>query len=543
MKGRGGAEVQIVYFQCFIRNFGHPHESAELGNVWIFISPECGNFPRFGGLLSLFFHKFARKGIFFVPVNSATTFEIVPGNIADVTLCGVTAEADGKETLSLANGSALAPVLYYNNIKLTNKDYVIKDAGGTEITGRKLGDSDNGTTVKIEGKSGGNFTGNREVKLNVVDKKNLIKFTVAVNKDKLNTLTYDGGPHHIHEISGAITVTAKNAAKTNMEYGKDYTIVYPSDVTNAGAKKFTVVGCGLYTGSVSQSYTVKPANGAALSVQYDGSIVTGNKITTPFPFASSGITFGSKLTVTDGSGNALSEGKDYKVSYSGNKQVGAAAQCTITFLGNYKGYAKQTVGFEIAKADLSNAEVIIADKAYTGKEGIYKSVPYVIEDKDNANVLLKSSNYKITYYTEEPTNNDNAAQMKGKNKVGAGDTVWVKLEAKGNNYSGTQIVSYKVREAQDLSKARITFQDADGNIVNKMPYTGNKITDKHIKAVVDGVLAENTDGIEVIYVNNINKGKATVIIKSTGTDTCAYVGCKTATFSIVARSFSVVLKS
>ncbi|MBD5486824.1 MAG: BspA family leucine-rich repeat surface protein [Lachnospiraceae bacterium] len=475
----------------------------------------------------------------FVKGNSSTTFEIVPRNIADVTLCGVATDIDKKETLTLASGATLTPVLFYNNIKLTNKDYVIRGASDAEITGKKLNDSYNNTIIKIEARSGGNFTGSREVTLNVVDKKNLTKFTVIVDKTKFKTLTYDGNPHYIHEISGAITVTAKNVAKTNMEYGKDYTIVYPSDVTNAGTKKFTVVGCGIYTGSVSKSYTIKPAKEAALSVYYDDNIVTGNRITTPFTFASSGITFSSKLTVTDGNGNALNEGKDYKVSYSGNKQVSTKAKCTITFLGNYKGHAKQTVGFEIAKADLSDAEVIIADKAYTGKAGIYKSVPYVIEDKDNANVLLKSSNYKITYYTEDPTNNDSAVQMKGKNKVGAGCTVWVKLEAKGKNYSGTQIVSYKVREAQDLSKAKITFKDTDGNTVKKMPYTGNKITDKHIKAVVNGEFAEDDADIEVIYVNNIKKGKATVIIKGTDTDICKYAGCKTATFSIVARSFSL----
>lgn len=476
----------------------------------------------------------------FGKADNKTTFAIVARDISEVILSGVITSEDGKETLTLANGSKLTPALYFNNIKLTGKDYVIRNASGTEISGKKLGDSDNNTTVRIEGKSGGNFTGSREVTLKVVDKKSLMKFTVAVDKTKLSTLTYDGSRHYIHDISGALIVTAKDTAKTRMEYGRDYTIVYPSDVTNAGTKKFTVVGMGEYTGSVSKSYTIKTAKDESLNVKYDGSSVTGDKINSPFTFASSGITFGNKLSVTDSRGKVLDEGKDYKVAYSGNKKVGTKAKCTLTFLGNYKSHAKRVVGFEITKADLSGMEVIAADKAYTGKEGIYKSVPYVIEDKYGDNVLVKSSNYKITYYTQNPTNNDSAAQMKGKNKVKAGATVWVKLDAKGSNYSGTKIVSYKVREAQDLSKAKITFKDAKGNVVKKMPYTGNKITNKHIKAVVNGTLAEDDiANIEVIYVNNTKRGKATVIVKGTDRSNCAYVGCKTASFSIVAHIFGL----
>lgn len=473
----------------------------------------------------------------FSQANSQTAFDIVPKDISDgdVTLSGAT--ADGNESLIFASAAKLMPVLYYNNVKLTSKDFVVKDANGSEIMNKKLSTGDNGATVKIEGKSGGNFTGSREVTLKVVDKSELVKFSVAVDKTKVSTLAYNGSAQYIHDISGALTVTAKNAAKTQMQYGTDYTIVYPKDVTSAGTKKFTVVGMGLYTGSVSKSYTVKPAKETALQVFYDGTDVTGNKIRNPFQFASAGITFDSRLAVK-GSGDNLIEGKDYKVSYSGNKKVNQNAKCTINFLGNYKGHAKVTVSFEIVKADLGKTDVIIADQLYKSKAGIYKSVPYVVEDKDGTNSLLSSSNYKVTYYIQDPTNNGGALQMKGKNKAGDGDTVWVKLEAKGKNYSGEKIVSYKVRQAQDLSKARITFQDAGGRDVKSTAYTGSKITSSQIKAVVNGALAEKDTDIEVVYVNNINKGKATVIVKAAGGDGCKYTGCKKATFSIVARGLN-----
>lgn len=469
--------------------------------------------------------------------NNKTNFEIVPRDIADAVLCSAAKDKGGEETLILADGSKLAPALYFNNIRLTNKDYVIKDADGRNIMGRKLGNADNNTTVTIEGKSGGNFTGSRMVTLNIVDKKNLIRFAVTVDKTKLNTLTYDGGRHYIHEIDGALTVTAKDAAGTNMVYGRDYDIVYPSDLINAGTKNFTVVGMGAYTGNIRKSYTIMPVKDEAFCVSFDGVSVADNKIRVPFTFTGAGVNFNSRLAVMDHTGAVLTEGRDYKLSYRGNKKAGQNAECVITFLGNYKGHAKRAISFEIEKADIGEMEVVIADQAYKGKEGIYKSVPYIIEDKDKTNALVKASNYKVTYYTENPEDNAGAAQMKGKNKVGAGAVVWVKLEAKGNNYSGTKIVSYKVREAQDLSRARITFQDAGGSTVKKISYTGSRITGKQIKAVVDGVAVDNDAiDIEAVYVNNVNKGRATVIIKGKDMDGCRYAGCRTATFSITARN-------
>lgn len=213
------------------------------------------------------------------------------------------------------------------------------------------------------------------------------------------------------------------------------------------------------------------------------------------------------------------------------------AKCTVTFLGSYKGQKKQTISFEIVKADLGAADVIIADQLYRNKAGIYKATSYVNEDRNGMNTLIDPSNYKVTYYTENPANNAGAAQMAGSNKVGEGGTVWVKLEAKGNKYCGEKIVSYQVRRAKDLSKARITFKDADGRTVRNTAYTGRQITAAQIKAAVeiDSAPAKGTD-LEVIYINNVNRGKAIVIVKGTDKDGCQYVGDKKASFGIVARS-------
>ena len=457
--------------------------------------------------------------------SKSEEFKIVQSDINRAELAGI--DEDGS--LVVASGSKFAPVIYCDGRKLTNKDY---KASGTISIGKKLLDSDNGKPITIEGK--GNYTGNKEFTLKVVNKSSLTKFTVSLDKNKLNNLTYDGKEHYIHDIEGALTVVGKDG-NTDMKRGMDYTIIYPNNVTDAGVKKFTVVGLGRYTGTVSKSYTIKPAAQTAgeIKVEYEGGNVENIKL----PFISTGVTFNDRLTVTytkNGNLLVLKEGKDYKISYAGNKKVGNKAKFTISFLGNYKGNKKQTRTFTIEKGNLEDAKVIVADKVYKGKAGIYKSAPYVIEP--GTNKLLAASNYNVTYYTDEFRN----VEMKGKNKVAVGDTVYVRIEAKRNgNYKTDNpiIKTYKVLEAIDLSKSKITFLDtATGVATKKSEYTGNPITDREIKVMVNGKSVDEDEDIVVTYVNNINKGKATVIITGTGETGCKYIGSKTATFNIVAYS-------
>ena len=457
--------------------------------------------------------------------SKSEEFKIVQSDINRAELAGI--DEDGS--LVVASGSKFAPVIYCDGRKLTNKDYKVS---GTISVGKKLLDSDNGKTITIEGK--GNYTGNKEFTLKVVNKISLTKFTVSLDKNKLNSLTYDGKEHYIHDSEGAITVVGKDG-NADMKRGMDYTIIYPNNVTDAGVKKFTVVGLGRYTGTVSKSYTIKPASQTAgeIKVEYEGGNVENIKL----PFISTGVTFNDRLTVTytkNGNPLVLKEGKDYKISYAGNKKVSNKAKFTISFLGNYKGNKKQTRIFTIEKGNLEDAKVIVADKVYKGKAGIYKSAPYVIEP--GTNKLLPSSCYNVTFYTDEFRN----VEMKGKNKVAAGDTVYVRIEAKRNgNYKTDNpiIKTYKVLEAVDLSKSKITFLDtATGVATKKTEYTGNPITDREIKVMVNGKSVDEDEDIVVTYVNNINKGKATVIITGTGETGCKYIGSKTATFNIVAYS-------
>jgi hypothetical protein len=221
------------------------------------------------------------------------------------------------------------------------------------------------------------------------------------------------------------------------------------------------------------------------------------------------------------------------------------AKYKVNFIGNYKGTAAISGEFAINAVALSDTteglEITVPDKVYT-KAGIYKSVPYVSID----GVALKSSDYTVTYYLDKELK----TEMKGKSTVSLGAdetsaTVWVKIVGKGNYLSADAnayaTASYEVSPATDkfdLSKAVITFEGGAKTV--KAEYTGKAVEPtvtigkgKNAKEVPAG-------SYEVIYVNNVNKGKATVVVvPAAGSTEC--VGSKTATFSIVAQKVSASL--
>ena len=266
-----------------------------------------------------------------------------------------------------------------------------------------------------------------------------------------------------------------------------------------------------------------------------------------YAFKQSGTVLGSDLKVvyektvivseseTETDRIELTEGKDYKVTYKNNKKAGKAT-VTVTFIGNYKGTKSVSGTFTVNKAvlsdDMEGLRIGVADKVY-GKAGVYKSAPYVTLN----GIALKSSDYSVKYYTDAAME----SEMGSKNKISLLEgekeaTVYVKITGKGN-YEGTLTATYKVvrKEGTDLSKGRISFYEDEAltKKITKMEYTGEEVTPYVKVEVKEGkvwkVVPEDT--YRVTYVNNVNKGKATVIVTGKGD---SYVGSKTGTFSIVA---------
>ena len=110
-----------------------------------------------------------------------------------------------------------------------------------------------------------------------------------------------------------------------------------------------------------------------------------------------------------------------------------------------------------------------------------------------------------------------------------------------SNFKGTKELTVIV-----ISKAEVSFQDKDGKPIKSIQYTGDYIAGDDIKVVVtynvgtQTVLLYEGKDYTVRFVNNVNKGRATVVITGMPNQS-QYIGSKTATFSIVANNLKNLL--
>lgn len=431
-------------------------------------------------------------------------------------------DTEGEFIVRVGENSKASPILCYNGSRLVlNRDYKMdcspnqkwQESGYINFTGI------------------GNYTGTRRFYVFVWEADRMRKFTLKMDKSAKD-LSYNGSSQY-----PAFSVFDRQTGEELEE--SDYLVVYPKDPAGAGKKKLTVAGKGFYSGcSVTQSYTVKPCQDSSY-IRIDGSGVKEE-----YPFVQSGVTFRDGEIRITYRGRALQEGKDYKIVYSRNKKVGTA-KYSITFLGNYKGIRGvegQTGTFLITAAGLSdlNWQAVALDKVY-GKPGIYKTKVYVSVDR----VLLKSSDYTVTYELSDGT------EMKGSNKLDldkVGSTVTVCIRGKGN-YAGEGEIrtTYEVRpkgqDQIDLSKAKVTVvEDNTGKRLKSVQYDGNVKKPRICIQVKEGrkyreLTQEEYAVLEpyITYVNNVNKGKATVVVNGDG---ALFTGSRSVTFTIAKRNLT-----
>ncbi len=216
-------------------------------------------------------------------------------------------------------------------------------------------------------------------------------------------------------------------------------------------------------------------------------------------------------------GSALTEGKDYAISYKNNKKAGTGT-IVIKGKGNYTGNLE--IPFRITVKDLTspNITVRVPNVPYTGKPNKYQSA-LVLTDSDGG-ILAKNKDYAVEAYYMGKTMLD----KKSNPKEGAEITVIIK--GKGN-YTGTIETSYSVKG--------IDFSKADIKVTAKR-YTGSSVIIKSDDIISANIKTGKTKaalkfGIDyeiAAYSNNLKKGTATVTFKGIG----AYAGEKTVKFKI-----------
>ena len=124
---------------------------------------------------------------------------------------------------------------------------------------------------------------------------------------------------------------------TALKFGVDYSLSYSAN-KNVGKAKISIIGKGAYVGSKTVSFIIKRASLSKARVSKISSKTYTGKAIKPTPTV--------KLK-----GVKLKKGRDYKLSYSSNKEPGTA-KVKITGIGNYAG--SKTIHFKITKPEAEN---------------------------------------------------------------------------------------------------------------------------------------------------------------------------------------------
>ena len=149
--------------------------------------------------------------------------------------------------------------------------------------------------------------------------------------NSIDSQTYTGS-----SIEPSVTVTLNG--KT-LKLNEDYTLTYSNNV-NVGTATITINGIGNYTGSKKINFNIVPK-------KLDISSATVNSIGSK---TYTGASIKPSVTVTLNN-KTLKLNKDYKVSYSNNKNIGTA-KILIKGIGEYEG--EKTVTFNIIPPKVTN---------------------------------------------------------------------------------------------------------------------------------------------------------------------------------------------
>ena len=378
-----------------------------------------------------------------------------------------------------ASSSTSGAVLTY---KSTTPSICTVDKNGN-VTALKTGTG----YVTVTASANGYDSVSKDVKI-VVSKKSLNNGLLTFSE---TSYVYDGTYK-----KPAATVTFGGKV---LQEGKDYTISYRNNL-NVGVTTVIATGMGDYTGYTSKNFTIikRAMAGGTVSVASSVSF-TGSNIT-------------PSVTVKV-AGRTLTNGTDYTVSYSNNKNVGKAT-VKITGKGNYSGSLSAKFDIVPAKQQIQKLETkykgFFVDWAQKGS-----ATGYDVEYSVKANMSGAVSKHLTA-------NKPDTLTVSGL----AGDkTYYVRVRSytnvNGKVYYGAWSDVKSIKTANnDITKATVSD-------ISTKAFTGKAITQNVTVKVGNTVLKNGTD-YTVSYSNNKKVGKATVKITGKG----KYGGVITKTFKI-----------
>ena len=378
-----------------------------------------------------------------------------------------------------ASSSTSGAVLTY---KSTTPSICTVDKNGN-VTAFKTGTG----YVTVTASANGYDSVSKDVKI-VVSKKSLNNGLLTLSE---TSYVYDGTYK-----KPAATVTFGGKV---LQEGKDYTISYRNNL-NVGVTTVIATGMGDYTGYTSKNFTITKRAMAGGTVSVASSVsFTGSNVA-------------PSVTVKV-AGRTLTNGTDYTVSYSNNKNVGTS-NVYVYGKGNYSGSLS-------AKFDIVPAKQQI-QKLETKYKGFYidwaqkgSATGYDVEYSVNANMSGAVSKHLTA-------NKPDTLTVSGL----AGDkTYYVRVRSytnvNGKVYYGAWSDIKSIKTANnDITKATVSG-------ISTKAFTGKAIKQNVTVKVGNTVLKNGTD-YTVSYSNNKKVGKATVKITGKG----KYGGVITKTFKI-----------
>lgn len=251
---------------------------------------------------------------------------------------------------------------------------------------------------------------------------------------------------------------------------KDYKLTF-SNHENAGTATIIIEGIGDYKGTCTKDYEINKASVIACDVSEIGmQCYTGTAIHPAF--------------TVKYHGRDLIYGTDYGIAYVSCTNVGQATMVLIG-LGNFTG--TETIRFTITN-DLEHAVIEgIYDYEYNGL-----GRPFTPIVKLCGRVLVQNTDYVVTVLPHYTPGN-----------VGIYEYHVMGI----NKYKGMTMDTFSI-VATSISNASIK------NIADQS-YTGNEVTPKPIITFNGNTLVEGVD-YTLSYINNINKGTATITIRGIG---------------------------
>lgn len=443
-------------------------------------------------------------------------------------------------------GKAITPSVkvYYNKKRLmAGRDYTITYQNNIKAA---MSDSKKAPAVIVKGK--GNYTGKRKAFFT-------IKKRMLIEKDNIKVAKI-----YPQDIKYTPVVTCDNNV---LKAGTDYTLMYldasgsklKSQPTKTGSYQMHIHGKGSCEGDIYFRYSISERGGAKL-------INKGTATISSFIYGS------NKPEVSlSVDGIKLTCGTEYFVNFDNVDRKGVA---TATFIGvgNYTGILKKK--FNVLAAPIQESDISIPKTVAYEKGGAKAEVTVTV----NGNKLVRNTDYTVLYKNNTKVGNIAEVIVKGKGNYSGNVTKTFHVEAQMLTAEGIKIY---VSDAQAKRIPLITVYDINGKKMSaKSDYSaiidkaGHKVTitggknglykvmkpivisyrelakgqqvtsvvlnkravtvpkyfeysgkdvmlEKDWLIVKAGKTILNSNEFEIIgYVNNIQKGTATVIIQGSG---------------------------